>query len=307
MRFKISATGSELSEAEGSVLYDEFTLKVQHACTYDSLSLSSNQASLLYLIGSGPSAALGPTVQASISTCVLAFTLYFYDEAKSDWESYDPLKHTFYTSFDLTTGQLFVDTSDVATYDPNNGPGTVVRTKITAVDPYSIEFDNTVEDEFEITFKNECSSNKLTLNTQLTEFVYYVNSGESTPIVMDVTASLTTCTLVYELQVFNEVVSVWEDYQALTNLEIPVKSFDATTGTLLLETADFAKFDFLKVQVRLKVTAEGSELTEAEGSVLYDEFPLTVKDECYDSVMVSDVSGLTGTADAPYIWSLYES
>jgi len=169
---------------------------------------------------------------------VLSNSLYFYDDQTLAWVAYNAGTHPFVFSFDVLTGLLIVDTSDFATYDPDNAPATVIKAKVVTKEPLSTDATGTVEDEFEITFRNACAANKLTASSNLAEFLYIVASGESAPITMTYTSSDATCPVVVELQVFNPVLSTWEDHASLTGYAIPLKSFDPTTGVALIETAD---------------------------------------------------------------------
>ena len=89
-------------------------------------------------------------------------------------------------------------TTDIESYDPVDATATVFKTKIILTDKVS---NHTIEAEFDITLKDKCSENVLTLDDDLTNITYVMNSGDSTGIQTTVSMSITdaSCILSYTL------------------------------------------------------------------------------------------------------------
>ena len=83
--------------------------------------------------------------------------------------------------------------------------------KITLTDIVS---NHATESEFNLTLKDKCSENVLSLNGELTEITYVMNSGDSPGISTSVSMTINdaSCTLSYKLQFQNDS-NDWEDYE----------------------------------------------------------------------------------------------
>ena len=77
------------------------------------------------------------------------------------------------------TGVLDILTTEILTYDPEDATATIYPAKITLTDTVS---NHTIESEFEITLKNKCAENVLSLSDDLTDITYIMNSGNSAEI-----------------------------------------------------------------------------------------------------------------------------
>ena len=111
--------------------------------------------------------------------------------------------------------------------------------KITLTDTVS---NHSVEDEFYLTLNDKCSENELSLDSDLTDITYIMNSGDSAAIQMTVSMTVNdaSCILSYSLQFQNTISNEWENYSEQKHPF--VSSWSALTGILIINSSDFDAF-----------------------------------------------------------------
>lgn len=163
----------EYSDSDDAKVEEIFDLTVEDLCALNELSQSGTIEDVLHYIQSGSATTVTPSISGSASSsCPATYTLYFWDAANYDWEAYSssPSDYAFVSSFSTSTGQLQIYSTDYATYEDYT-----VRTKIVVVDSRSSATLNTLEDEFDITVKDQCRD--VVVNTSIVGF----SGTESSP------------------------------------------------------------------------------------------------------------------------------
>ena len=217
----------------------EFKLTLQDKCFHNEITLDQDLNDAVYHIAIADTMTITPIYTDSIVGCTAVKQLFFYDNAGSEWIECDSdciantadSDYPFVSSFNTETGILQLLTTDIETYDSDDAPASVFKTKITLTDTVS---NHTVVDEFFLTLNNKCSGNILSLVDDLTDITYIMNSGDSTPIqtTVGMTVNDASCILSYTLQFKNTVSDQWENYNP-TNHPY-VSSWSALTGILII-------------------------------------------------------------------------
>ena len=173
-----------------------------------------------------------------------------------DW--IDATSEDWVSSFDLTTGAIVIDYSQVD-YDTSYPTPEIVTIdlRITRTDPRSTHSLKTLIDEFTITFSDNCSTDTLTATTNnLGEVQYLIDSGISSPILIDFSQLTAGCPLSSTLEFYNSVLKIWEAYD---NTAHPfVNTWDSVARSLTLSTNDFATYSSdptYEVDARITVTS----------------------------------------------------
>ena len=99
-------------------------------------------------------------------------------------------------------------------------------------------------DEFKLSLRRTCSDASLTINNDLEDFTYYINSGNSAdvkPIYTSLASDGTVCVPYFYLHFWDNLKKVWVEYNA--GVHSFVGSWTATTGKLVVNTADFNTYD----------------------------------------------------------------
>jgi len=211
------------------------------------------------------------TYLPSAATCGFAFT---YTAVQSD-NSGLPAAITFDPSSKVFT-VVTTDSAHAGTY--------TVKIKAT-LDNVAVTVDETVT--FTVTINDNCKNDEVTLTagTEIADSTFYIETPTlTTTYSATFTHTFTQCPIVYSLK---------ENTAAYSSAFIT--NFDTTTGVITIST-DSLTFD--KITKTLEVTCTSSLSTHSNGAAS-DSFDLTLKDECWDSVLTAPV--LT----ANYPWDLY--
>jgi len=164
--------------------------------------------------------------------------------------------------------------------------GTYLVRVLATLDNVAATEDNTVT--FTITINNNCKNDEVTLTagTEIADDTFYIETPALTSTYSATfTHTYPLCPFVYSLK---------ENTAAYSSAFIT--NFDTATGVITIST-DSLTFD--KVTKTLEVTATSTISTHTNGAAS-DSFDLTLKDECWDSVLTAPV--LT----ANYPWDLYD-
>jgi len=182
------------------------------------------------------------------------------------------------------------------TFDPSSKVFTVVTTDSAQAGIYTVKIKATLDnvavtiDEsvtFTVTINDNCKNDEVTLTagTEIADSTFYIETPAlTTTYSATFTHTFAQCPIAYSLK---------ENTAAYSSAFIT--NFDTTTGVITIST-DSLTFD--KVTKTLEVTCTSTLSTHSNAAVS-DSFDLTLKDECWDSVLTAPV--LT----ANYPWDLY--
>ena len=116
-----------------------------------------------------------------------------------------------------------------------------------------------------------------------------------------ITISRVGCSPFFYLHFWNSKTKVWVQYSAATHPF--VKTWDSSTGSLIVNTADFATYDNVDVLTRIT-----SLLTQ---SSFEDQFTISFRDKCRDATLTTGLSltALDGTSRSstnPFTWHMWQ-
>lgn len=175
-------------------------------------------------------------------------------------------------------------------------------------DAYSQTATNTVQDLFTLSLRRPCSDSTLTQTGDLPAYLYYINSGNSASLAPSYTNiasdAVTVCVPFFYLHFWNDNLMIWVEFTTVPTSNYPfVGSWTALTGTLIVNTADFATYDTTVINVRITTM---NSITKLE-----DTFKLTLKDKCRDAtitggVIVKAMDNSIKTATSPFLWDMWQ-
>lgn len=115
-----------------------------------------------------------------------------------------------------------------------------------------------VQDSFTLSLRRPCSDSTLVQTNNLNTYTYYINSGNFSPIVPTYTDTpaagdpSAVCTPFFYLHVWDDTQMIWVEFNPLPNPNYSfVGSWTAATGTLIVNTADFATYDMSTFSLRI--------------------------------------------------------
>ena len=157
--------------------------------------------------------------------------------------------------------------------------------RITAYDQYSFHADKQVWDEFTLTVSYTCANDELTLTSNLGPLTQYIGgSNQHTKIAFSQSSS--SCPITYGL----EFLQTSQIYQAYSS-ENYVSSFSSSTGDVYWTAPNTSSYTTYKpiteIEVRVTVT---STYSSSDARSIYDDFTLTLEDECYTNVLSVSVN-----------------
>jgi hypothetical protein len=91
------------------------------------------------------------------------------------------------------------------------------------------------------------------------------------------TETTSDCPLDYTLQLWDESLQLWEDWNSS---DYAVISWVTSTGVMTLETSDYNTYDDYSVVARISASDPYSDVTDK--NEVYDQFTIDVRDECHD-------------------------
>ena len=118
---------------------------------------------------------------------------------------------------------------------------------------------------FETTFTTEvvlvdtCSSNSLSLNNNAENQVYYLDSAPMTITAIDFSATEAACPIVLSLEVYDNNLQTWLDHSQAGSLPF---TFDPATGTVTIESSDYAAFSMWSEKLRLVASGSSSAIND---------------------------------------------
>lgn len=169
-------------DTDAKTVTDQFTLEIINVCVSNVLTQGTPLPDATYVITTATSTYTPTfTTTQAVGTCPLMAELFFYDETLNDWVANNPTDYPLVNSFDPATGSLAIFTTSYARYDPHTYlvTGTVLKTRIVISDPNSDAEGNQIVEEFDLTVKNRCADNTLTLTTEQVHYDYILDNALS--------------------------------------------------------------------------------------------------------------------------------
>lgn len=222
-------------------------MTIKHACADNLLSLTSDLSIEIYYIdypntdglSSTGNKVITPGISKTVAACPLIATLQMWNSASKTWT--DASTQAWVQAFDSATGVLTVWTGSLTYHPivayPNNAPWTDINLRLTWRDQFSLN--QPISDEFTLSIRRPCSDSTLTQTGDISDFVYYINSGDSAAIVPSFTNiagdGVTVCPPFFFLHFWNNSKKAWVEYTVGPAYPF-VKTWDAAAGSLVINT-----------------------------------------------------------------------
>lgn len=167
MTFKVKWTIRDpYSNSANKQIEEVFDLTVEDICAGNTLTQVYSVSEVTHFIQAASATTVQPEVISSAAWCPFTFKLFFYDELNFDWTEYTSstaASFSFVQSFDASSGEIKIYTTDFGTYDNYS-----VRVWILAIDERSNSAQNSVNDYFNLYVKDECRD--VVIKTGITGF-----------------------------------------------------------------------------------------------------------------------------------------